>query len=48
VAAEELPDPKTDVQDFTATDLDFMRVTDADIDQAIADLKAALRKHSAT
>lgn len=48
VAAEELQDPKTDVQDFTATDLDFMRMTDADIDQAIADLKAALRKHSAT
>lgn len=48
VAQEELQDPKTDVQDFTATDLDFMRMTDADIDKAIADLKAALRKHSAT
>lgn len=39
--------PRTDVQDFTATDLDFMRMTDADIEKAIADIKAALRKHSA-
>lgn len=40
------PEPQTDVQDFTATDLDFMRMTDADIEKAIADIKAALRKHS--
>ena len=39
--------PRTDIQDFTATDLDFMRMTDEDIDKAIADLKAALRKHLA-
>ena len=47
-AFPEIPvaDPKTDVQDFTATDLDFMRMTDADIEKAIADIKAALRKHS--
>ena len=38
--------PRTDIQDFTATDLDFMRMSDADIDKAIADIKAALRKHS--
>ena len=43
-----LEDPKTDIQDFTATDLDFMRMTDADIEKAIADIKAALRKHSAS
>lgn len=43
-----VPDgPRTDIQDFTATDLDFMRMTDEDIDKAIADLKAALRKHLA-
>ena len=39
---------KTDVQDFTATDLDYLRMTDADIEQAIADIKAALRKHTGT
>ena len=39
--------PRTDIQDFTATDLDFMRMTDEDIEKAIADLKAALRKHLA-
>jgi serine/threonine protein phosphatase PrpC len=36
----------TQVQDFTATDLDYMRVSDEDIEKAIADLKAALRKSS--
>lgn len=41
VPAEELP---TDVQDFTATDPDFLRMSDADIEKAIADIKAALRK----
>jgi serine/threonine protein phosphatase PrpC len=40
--------PRTDIQDFTATDLDFMRMTDEDVDKAIADIKAALRKHSAS
>lgn len=36
----ELP---TDVQDFTATDLDFMRMSDEDIEKAIAEIKAALK-----
>jgi serine/threonine protein phosphatase PrpC len=35
---------RTDVQDFTATDLDFMRMSDEDIEKAIAELRAALRK----
>jgi PPM family protein phosphatase len=38
---------RTQVQDFTATDLDYMRVSDEDIAKAIADLKEALRKTSA-
>jgi PPM family protein phosphatase len=41
IPSHELP---TDVQDFTATDLDFQRMSDEDIDKAIADIKAALRK----
>ena len=41
VPSYELP---TDVQDFTATDPDFLRMSDEDIDKAIADIKAALRK----
>jgi serine/threonine protein phosphatase PrpC len=41
IPADENP---TDVQDFTATDPDFLRMSDEDIDKAIADLKAALRK----
>ena len=32
---------------FTATDLDYMRMSDEDIEKAIADLRAALRKSSA-
>jgi PPM family protein phosphatase len=38
----ELP---TDVQDLTATDPDFLRTSDEDIDKAIAEIKAALRKN---
>jgi serine/threonine protein phosphatase PrpC len=38
----ELP---TNVQDLTATDPDFLRVSDEDIDKAIAEIKAALRKN---
>jgi len=34
----------TNVQDFTATDLDYLRMSDEDIEKAIAELKAALRK----
>jgi serine/threonine protein phosphatase PrpC len=41
VPVEDLP---TDVQDFTATDPDFLRMSDEDIEKAIADIKAALRK----
>ena len=39
-------EPPTVVQDFTATEPDFQRVTDAEIDRAIAEIKAALHKHS--
>lgn len=39
-------DLPTDVQDFTATNPDFLRMSDEDIDKAIAELKAALRKAS--
>jgi serine/threonine protein phosphatase PrpC len=46
--ANVLEEAKTDVQDFTATDLDYLRMTDADIEKAIADIKAALRKHTGT
>jgi serine/threonine protein phosphatase PrpC len=50
VPLEELAaaEPRTDIQDLTATDLDYLRVSDDDIDKAIADLKAALRKHTGT
>jgi PPM family protein phosphatase len=34
----------TQVQDLTATDLDYLRMSDEDIEKAIAELKAALRK----
>ena len=37
-------DLPTDVQDFSATDPDFLRMSDADIERAIADIKAALKK----
>jgi serine/threonine protein phosphatase PrpC len=36
----------TDVQDFTATDLDFLRMSDEEIEKAIAEIKAALRKNA--
>jgi serine/threonine protein phosphatase PrpC len=35
----------TDVQDFTATDPDFLRMSDADIDRAIEEIRAALKKN---
>jgi serine/threonine protein phosphatase PrpC len=41
IPSYELP---TDVQDFTATEPDFMRMSDEDIERAIAEIKAALRK----
>ena len=37
---------RTQVQDFTATDLDYEPMSDEDIEKAIADLRAALRKSS--
>jgi PPM family protein phosphatase len=40
----ELP---TDVQDFTATDMDFLRMSDEDVEKAIAEIKAALLKNVA-
>jgi serine/threonine protein phosphatase PrpC len=43
IPSYELP---TDVQDFTATDLDFLRMSDEDVEKAIAEIKAALRKTS--
>lgn len=49
--AEKAPQPvlplelPTEVQDFTATDPDFLRMSDEDIEKAIAELRAALRKH---
>ena len=42
------PQPEvTAVQDFTATDLDFMRMTDEDIEKAIDEIRAALRRNAA-
>jgi len=47
VGAAAGPEPeRTEVQDFTATDLDYMRMSDEDIEKAIAELKEALRKSS--
>ena len=37
---------RTEVRDLTATDLDYMRVSDEDIEKAIAELKEALRRGS--
>jgi PPM family protein phosphatase len=47
VAAAGAPEQeRTLVQDFTATDLDYRRVSDEEIERAIDELKAALRKSS--
>jgi PPM family protein phosphatase len=35
---------RTEIRDMTATDLDYMRMSDTDIEKAIAELKDALRK----
>ena len=43
-AAREGEVEHTQVQDLTATDLDYLRVSDADIERAIEELKAALKK----
>ncbi|MNC97514.1 hypothetical protein D3C83_151910 [compost metagenome] len=42
-----LADMTTEVQDFGATDPDFLRMTDRDIERAIAEIKAALARHKA-
>jgi serine/threonine protein phosphatase PrpC len=43
VPYDELP---TDVQDFTATDPEFLRMTDEDVEKAIDEIRAALRKNA--
>lgn len=43
VPYDELP---TDVQDFTATDLEFLRMTDEDVEKAIDEIRAALRRNA--
>ena len=42
VPMDEMP---TDVKDFSATDPDFMKMTDADIERQIAEIKKALKKN---
>jgi serine/threonine protein phosphatase PrpC len=42
VPMEEMP---TDVRDFTATEPDFMHMSDAEIERQIAEIKKALQKH---
>lgn len=37
---------RTEVRDLTATDLDYLRVSDEDIEKAISELKEALRRSS--
>jgi len=39
-------DLPTEVQDFTGPHADYMRMSDEDIEREIAEIKAALRKHS--
>jgi PPM family protein phosphatase len=49
LAAPGMPEPeRTLVQDFTATDPDFTRLSDEDIERAIKELKAVLRKSSSS
>ena len=38
----------TEIKDLTATDLDYLRITDEDVEKAINELKAALRKNAPT
>jgi len=40
-----LAEATTEVQDFGATDPDFLRMTDEDIDRAIAEIKRALKRN---
>ena len=37
---------KTEIRDLTATDLDYLRMTDEDVEKAINELKSALRKNA--
>jgi len=39
---------RTIVQDLTATDVDYLRVSDEDIERAINELRAVLRKSSSS
>lgn len=41
-----LAEMSTEVQDFGATDPDFLRMTDDDIERAIAEIKAALKRRA--
>jgi len=41
-----LAEATTAVQDFGATDPDFLRMTDEDIDRAIAEIKRALKRNT--
>jgi hypothetical protein len=36
----------TEIKDLTATELDYMRMTDEDVEKAINELKTALRKNA--
>jgi serine/threonine protein phosphatase PrpC len=40
-----IEDVPTDVRDFTATEPDFMHMSDAEIERQIAEIKKALKKH---
>jgi hypothetical protein len=40
-----MDDMPTDVRDFSATEPDFLHMTDADIERQIAEIKKALKKH---
>jgi serine/threonine protein phosphatase PrpC len=43
-AADVPPEERTVIQDFSATDLDFARMSDEEVDRAIEELRAALRR----
>jgi len=43
-AAPEQAGTRTEIRDMTATDLDYTRMSDADIEKAIAELKEAIRR----
>ena len=41
-----LTEVSTELQDFGATDPDFLRMTDEDIERAIAEIKRALKRNT--